>query len=347
MISQKSSRMRIVTKNVWMVSVAVLFFSQCTGDAPRENPLDPESPLYDARGQISGRCHRVYDDSRGIPEVQVILEAVDRRPSAEKRVMSTDENGAFRFSAVMPDSYRIVFQKEGYASDTLYFALQPKETVVRNIPLDARPVVTAARITTGHTLAIDSVTHRYFLQFEIHTNDPDRDLDIEQVECQIPGLDITLSLLPNQDHTIWTHTVELDTLTVSRPEAFIGEPLVFVVTTNTNFKIRRFVFSPYFLTRFVHVIPILLSPKNNEVTGPRPTFRWKKPETGFQPLYDFELSRVIGPGEFETTRIINLQADSSYTHPIRLVIGNYFWRLVLKDQFGNWARSRAETFEVR
>ncbi|RME00084.1 MAG: carboxypeptidase regulatory-like domain-containing protein [Calditrichaeota bacterium] len=319
----------------------------CTGPAPHSHPLHPASPTYNSSGQVSGRCRSIYDTSIGIPGVKIILQSVGELMPRREMITETDGNGEFLLDAVAPDSYQVVFQKPGFAEDTARFRLRARGRQEINIGLDALPVLNAAAAFTGHALFGNPIEERYYLTFDVQLTDPDRNLDIESVEAHFDSLGIIMPLLPNTDHSQWHIQVVLDSLQVSQPSAYIGTPFSYKVKTNTNFKPKQINFGPFFLVRFIHQKLEIVFPKNDAIVDGHPVFQWKPVQVPFPFSYRILISRILSPGDFESTQISDIHADSTYKRPSRLLRSKYFWSISLVDEFGNWTRSREETFEVR
>ena len=318
----------------------------CTEQAPHSNMLDPESPLYDASADLKGKCSPIYSPDKGVPFVNVLLQPLAPEKSKPAIITQTNSAGEYNFEHIEPDSYRVVFQKDQYASDTARIALQPRKAAILNIRLDALPQIDSLRLVTGHEIYTPTGEDRFYLDFTIFATDPDRNLDIENVICKIDAYGISFSMTPNADHSVWQKLVQLDTLGIEQPDMLIGVPLHFEIITGTNSTRRRVLFGPYMLTRFIHEQVQLIAPVNNAMVGNRPTFRWVQPNTTFPFKYWLEINRILSPGEFETTIIPNFTADSSLVSPVRLLRGDYFWNLAIVDNLNNWSRSKNEKFVV-
>ena len=332
----------------FLILLLGLQMQRCSGEAPHSNPLDPLSPKYDPRGALEGVCTRLYDPQEPIPDAEVHLFPLSPSSMRRQWQTQTDSRGRFQFTALPPDSYLVVVRKDAFAPDSQRVILQPRETRQVQFSLDALPVLKTIQFNTGHLLLnTPDGAEQYLIQVFVALEDPDRNLDIDSVWCRNDELQVQFPLIPNEDHSEWNVDMPLDNLPVTDPEAYLGKPFFVDVYSTANSEVHQSRFGPYFLIRFLPTQIALEFPKNDTTVAAPITFRWRNPNPPpFPYVYQIEINQFISVGEFVTRRVKNVTSDSSLTFNLPLPVGRYFWAVILFDHFGNWTRSKDETFTL-
>ncbi len=84
----------------------------CLGEAPHDNPLDPNSDRFATEGEVAGRVADRADEPLSEAEVRLILASSGFQT---ERVTQTNAQGAFEMTAVLEAAgYRLLVSKEGY-----------------------------------------------------------------------------------------------------------------------------------------------------------------------------------------------------------------------------------------
>ncbi len=335
------------------LSFLLLLLSACTAEAPRDNPLDPASDLYNPAAAISGKCTRLYDNTSAVPGVTVTLQALSGRAAAGqiRRSTTSDSTGFFSFRSVEPGNYTLIFTKTGFVSDTLSISLSERQQASMTVPLDSRPVVTYRKLATGHASRIGN--DQYFLDFSTEVIDPDRNLDIENVFCTIPGLDIQLPLFPDRDRLRWQRLAKFDSLLAARTggspapiDTLIGMPIfidISTVTANNDSATTRS--GPFYLTRVISDEVILNFPKADTLVSRRPLFSWSIPQASYTITSTVQIVWLATLSDHQYYRFRGVTA-TTLQPGFDLPVGNFFWTVEIRDQFGNWSRSLEATFKT-
>ncbi|MDQ7054523.1 MAG: carboxypeptidase-like regulatory domain-containing protein [candidate division KSB1 bacterium] len=334
-------------KAFFLILLSVLT-QRCSSDAPHSNPLDPLSPKYDPNATLEGVCTRLYDQQVPVTDVDVVLKPQSPSPVNRQWETRTDASGRFRFTALPPDTYLVVVRKDGFAPDSQMVVIGPKETRQLQFALDALPLLQSIAFNTGHLLLnTPDGAEQYLIQINVVLLDPDRNLDIDSVVCRNDSLQVQFPLSPNEDHSEWSVDMPLDALPVPDPEAYLGKPFIIDVYSTANSAVHKNSFGPYFLIRFIPTKIAIEFPKNDTTVTAPITFRWRNPNRpAFPYVYQIEINQFISVGEFVTRRVKNVTSDSSLTFNLPLPVGKYFWAVILFDNFGNWTRSKDETFTL-
>ncbi len=330
------------------LSFLLLFLFGCTGEAPRDNPLDPGSDLYDPTVTVRGFCSLLYETSTPVPGVDITLVRAD----SVRFTTTSDRAGRFSFSNMSQGVYELITYKEGFISDTLQISASKRDSQLLTLRLDRRPVLTNRQLATGHVFR--PAGDQYFLDFTAEVTDPDRNLDIEDVLCRIPDLGLSLSLFPDRDRMRWIRTAKFDSLLAVQTggnsnaalDTLIGMPIfidITTVTVNNDTAITRY--GPFYLTRVISDEVILNSPKADTTVSRRPVFSWTVPATSFTFTSTVQIVWIASLSDLQYYRFRGVTA-TTLQPGFDLPVGNFFWTVEIRDSFGNWSRSREATFQT-
>jgi len=319
---------------LFFVIIISIALQGCLSDVPHTNPIDPLNPQkgYTLNGMVTS----LYDPVQPLANCLLILHPGDQRTFS-------DENGRFVFENLSPDTYALTATRARYQSDSLTFSLTGDQTI--NIRLDGLPQFETIGITTHHTSQFFPVDDLYYVALHTSVNDPDGLSDISRVLVDIPEYSFTDTLQITPTPGVYTLRVNVEDLPVNTVQNLIGRALYFRVYDQPGAVIRS---TPRYLTRVIETTPVPTEPTGlSTVPGDTITFRW-------QPLslpYDFSLKiqlYQINQGVLFFINEINVGAPlgNSSKQENTLPAGDYVWRLMIVDEFGNTSLSKESTFKV-
>ncbi len=197
----------------------------CLGEAPHDNPFDPDSQQYASTAEVSGTVSGIYPPFRGIAGVRVRLMPLGA--SGVERVATTDASGAFTVADVPagPEGTRYLVRAEGdgLRADDQEVTVEAGVTAQVALRLDALPVVSAQSARTVHIERWFPDAPLYLLEVDATVTDPDRDTDISAVALVIEELGFRAPLAettPGQ----FRATFDAETLPGGQVQGLFGTP---------------------------------------------------------------------------------------------------------------------------
>ena len=318
----------------------------CLGDAPHDNPFDPNSERFVREGDITGRVTDRADGPLSDAEVRLIPGAGLNQAELLTR---TDSRGVYRFSDVMEGSgYRLLVRKDGYVEGILE-TLDIQAGMDRELPtlrLNALPRITDATFRTIHISRWWPTNDLFFLEVTATVTDTDGLLDIEEVWFEIPAQGYRTTLDPQglsggQFDTM----IRADSLPTPNLQSLLGRTLRLNVRDREGSVVTS---DAGQLVRVLEDTPNTVDPFGDDLLETnRPTFTWEP----FPPLFDFTYR--IDVFRFETNppvlvrQINNIPMDqTSLRLGSTLPTGPYFWTVTVIDDFGNQSRSKQAGFLI-
>ncbi len=314
-----------------------LLFNSCVDDAPRDNPLDPQSPYYINNGSLSGRII-IANQSSGISGATV-------RNTNESISVTTDSSGNFSFGKLSAGIQRFIVTKENFISDSFQVSIQSggMSQVVRG--LNGAPIVTFQRILTRKVDQFFPST-MYSVDIEAIVTDPNGVNDLNSVWFAVDSFKFPLTYNPNNNKFITT--LDKGAFPTNTIQWLVGKPL-FIVSTDDSGAVSSG--SPFNITRVIENAAVPQSPTNNEVLKQDSLFfSWSEPDVTFNFTYTVNVSIVSGTtysvwtksGLNATDQPLQFPTDGS----IQLSSGNYVWSVFIVDEFGNSSRSKEYPFSI-
>lgn len=303
------------------------------GDAPHDNPLDPEAGLFDP---ILGHVRGFYEPHR--PLEGIIVKAPKIGISD-----TTNSTGSFELLYAPPDSCLITTYDPGFQASSLWVAegMESRKDVL--IFLNALPRITNATLTSTYEATWYPSPYREWIALSATVVDADGVADIDSVACDLPN-DMAVRLIAGDQLGRWSATVSGEELGTLGVESIVGLDAVlrawdFQGAASTGSTIR--------LSRVVRDVASLVDPVGLEEVEPKPVFTWI-PGT---PLYsasqqikvirdDNGVETEAWSSTFLSISVDSLQCGSS------LPLGSYYWAVYTIDGFGNRGRSREAAFLV-
>ncbi len=320
---------------IYISLVWILLVAACTKDAPRDNPFDPNSDVYQYAKTLHGTIHRK------IPPY-VPIAGVDVKTMNPSYSTETDAKGYFEITQLPEDSITISISKDGYGKQQI-------RTLPSDDPLDiylnAQPVLDTIKLTTNHQSHWWPVEDEYTVTIEALVSDPDGLSDIDSVWFWFS--DPPIQLRAGQPFTAdgYIKTEFYDWQLETPITDLIGKPL-----TGLAIDIDSLQSTPVtaYISRFIEATPIPISPVDNSQVGPLPTLRWDYFDASFTFYYSIEIFRITSGNTF--TEVFSKdeipQNTTEFTVTDSLETGSYYWTLGVVDALGNSTHSKEATFTV-
>ena len=338
------NRALLLTGVVCVLSLAA--GAGCLGDAPHDNPFDPDSERFVREGGVSG----LVTDRAGSPlpeaEVRLIPGSAGTQPELVTR---TDSRGEYEITGAAEGSgYRLLVGKDGYETEMLE-ALDIEAGLVEELPvqrLNALPVLVDASFRTLHISRWWPTNDLFFLEVSATVSDTDGLLDIEQVWFEIPaqGYTTTLNALV-QPAGQFEKRIRADSLPTGSLQPLLGETLRLRVRDRDGSVVTS---DAGQLVRVLDGTPNTISPLTDGVIGTnRPTLIWEP----FPPLFPFTYRVEVYRDEISPPVLVrqfdNIPMDvTSLQVDVSLPTAEYFWTVTVVDAFGNQSRSKQAGFAV-
>jgi len=314
-------------------------------DAPRDNPLDPNSPQYANTASVKGYVF-LLNQSSAINSATI--------SSLEDGVsVLSDTGGYFHFSNLTMGNQTLICAKDNYVPDTLQIFLQSNTTEEVIFELNGAPYVLTQNIFTRK---IDQYypSTQYFVDVTASVNDPNGMVDVDSVWFAVDTLLFLMdySVTAKQfQAAIYKYDLPTNTIQwlVNRPLSIRSKDCSNAVNLSDPFYISRIIentAAPAYPT-------INTTTLQMDTTGPTPLFQWSPPDVTFNYTYTLILSRVVS--DIRTVVWIYTNLNYSYTQlqfpsdnsGLALSAGEYVWTISVVDDFGNYSRSKEAPFMVQ
>jgi|GEM_PF-3536860 len=318
-----------------LIIASALILISCTGDAPRDNPFDPNSEVYQYAHSITGEVLRKIPPYNAIPSARVEMEP-------EGLVTSTDENGNFRFEHLQHDSLTLLISKEGYGAISINGA-------VNELPdqyyLNARPVMDSIAVVTNHISHWWPVEDEFEIAFSGWVVDADGITDIDSVWFTVPDAKISLPANGQINDNGMIRVALYDWQMDIPATDLTGMPIYGHVLDSDSLEAMPL---ETYTTRFIESSPTPTSPAGNEETTGFPVLRWEEFDANYTFYYHVEVFRVSSGNT--TTKILGQpqipKTEKKYSVTDSLANGSYYWTLGVYDIYGNSTHSKEATFTV-
>ena len=326
-----------------LLTMLTLAWAGCLGEAPHDNPLDPESDRFANEGGINGRVTDRNGQPLGDVEIHLLPVSAPEVPTFTTR---TNSQGQFQLRAVPADaSYQLRIEKPGFAAvRTEAVAVEAgASTSVPEMRLNALPVFEAIHLRSVH-LSRWWPSDLYFLEILATAGDPDGLVDVEDVWMELPDFGFQAMLTPTSGGAF---ELRLDEESLPTPSlaALLGHSFSLYVTDQQGDTAAA---APRQLARVIDEIPVAASPSGDVLLETnQPTFVWDAIGLAFGFVYEVEVYRdevnqnvlvQTLPGLPSTQTAVPLNGT--------LPTGQYFWTVTVIDDFGNRSRSKEAAFRI-
>ena len=305
-------------------------------EAPRENPLDPSNPNNSKKGTIDGTVQSFSLPYKGISDVKVYWEAGDV-------FVKTDSFGGFTILNVEPVNGALIFEKQGYNSDTVNVVWGNAKSLSYTVNLNQLPVLDSIAIYTSVINNFNQPSQNFELTITAKISDPDKDIDSVYVSNSF--LNLNSGLEYNLTEKVYQTTLNIDSLGIPDLEQTIG--LDFQINAIDLFGNTHVVGSSQ-VTRVIKNEVQLSQPAGNATVDSLPVFRWQKFIAGYTYHYMLEAYTNELANAQLVFRVDNLPPDSlSYSTKKSLSPRDYYWVVWAVDRFRNRSRSKPLVFIVK
>ena len=325
--------LKISTINI--VLFLLLSFSACIEDVGRDNPLDPVNGTPGL--QLSGQVLTFYHPRNAIPQASILVQPGNI-------IMISDEDGFFKFNNLVPGTYTLYCQAEGYQLDSAIISIQNSSD--HTFLLDGLPQFEQIAIRTHHRSRWFPLEEIYFIEIETVVSDPDGIGDIQSVICEIPSMSFSDTLQAEIEAGKFSSTLFDSDLPVASVHQLIGRQIYLVVEDDFGTKTSS---DAKFLTRIIEVTPILVAPVELEsIDSSIIDFQWERVSVPYPATLKIEIFQINQGIAFKANEIINIPVrDTKYTYSQALSPGDYFWTINVVDEFDNSSSSREGTFQIK
>ena len=318
----------------------------CLGDAPHDNPFDPNSEDFVREGGVSG----LVTNRTGAPLPEAEVRLVSGPSSTQFELLArTDSQGEFEITGAAEGSgYRLLVHKDGY-DDEMLEALEIKPGIVEELSalrLNALPVITNTAFRTIHISRWWPGDDLFFLEVNADIADADGPFDIERVWFEIPDLSYSITLDAQvQPAGRYDKLIRDDSL--SPPvslQSLLGKTLRLNVRDKQGIVVTS---DAGQLVRVLEDTPDALEPTSDAVLdNSRPRLIWQPFPPRFDFTYRIDVFRKDANFQPLVRQIDNIPMDVTSLQLESLPIAAYFWTVTVIDAFGNQSRSKQAGFLI-
>jgi len=317
----------------------LMLLQKCTGDAPRENPLDPKSKIYSDTGYIRGQVFNFYAPFTPLGNAKI------RVDSPLIIAVNTSNDGAFEISDLPSGQYQLIADKTGYASDSLIATVAPRNATDITFHLNALPVAQTFSVTSIHISEWAPVRDVYRLFIKATVTDLDGVGDIDSVTVWIPRLSFETIAEPTNSTGVYETTINESDLPGKNIQFLVGQDIFLRIKDQAGASIQSL---PGRLSRIISTTPAPNSPVGRAiVTEPNPTLKWRHSPPAFAFSYRVNVFRYEANDVADIWQSNNISAsDTSVTVSYNFIEGDYGWTVSIFDDFGNISRSKPAAFRI-
>jgi hypothetical protein len=312
--------------------LAGALFATC-GDAPRDNPLDPETGRY---APVFGHVMSLFAPHRPLQGVPVAAPAFGL-------VDSTDADGAFALLYLPPESVMVVTSGGMFAPCSVVVPPLGPAREHQLFYLNALPAITQASVASTHEERWWPEPYEEWITLTTRVEDADGMGDLDSVCCTAAG-NLRVVLSPELTPGSFRATLDDAVQFPFNAEDFVGADFTFQAWDKQAASSAVCVIR---LVRVVRDVGTLTAPSGLEEVGPRPVLRWIPPSPAYPSVLRARVIRVDSGVEATAweSSLFPALTDSAVVGTA-LSTGTYYWVLHTIDSFGNTGRSREAAFKV-
>ncbi len=321
----------------YMVAIPVVLFGlRCVPEAPHTNPVDPYFESLAARKYFQGEVLHKNEPFSPLSDCRVLM-------LPERQFEVTDAKGRFRFTIRQAGVHQFIFEKDGFSSDTV----RVDPDTVRRSPvhffLNGKPYVKQFKLFSEYIDQWwpDPVT---LVHFQLLADDPDGVSDLQTIRMQVPeiGLDTVFQATGKPDS--FALRLADEDFPENDPFRLIGKDIFIRLVDKSQEAVQE---GPYHLIRILENSPIPLEPVSLQEVSPRPLFRWEPYPASFAFTYEVGVYFIQAGVPVLIFQDRGLPATRlEYQYPDSLSTGTYFWTVGVRDELGNFSRSKEASFVV-
>ncbi|NUN70187.1 MAG: hypothetical protein HUU02_10800 [Bacteroidetes bacterium] len=306
----------------------------CVSDAPRDNPLDPQSDRYAPVGTLSGRL-LIRNTATGVASAEIIR-------VSDGLTVRSDSAGFFSVKELPAGMQSFIAVKSNFPNDTFSVSIPAGGTATIVREMNSAPVVTMKQIVT-HKIDYVEYFPRYYVTVSASVTDPNGITDLSGAWFAVSTYRFPMEYSPTTK--LFSVTVEKDSFPTNSIEWLINKPLTIVSTDGQG---ATNVSDPFMVTR---IIENTAAPITQDTTTGTPLFKWKPPAVSF----NYTSIITVARRGTETTvwkyaGLLSFFEELQYPTDgsvVPLSAGNYFWTITIVDDFGNTSRSQESYFTVK
>jgi len=316
---------------------ALLLIWNCVPEAPHSNPLDPYHTVTSHGIELRGHILQKNEPHNPVDSCMVFLS-----PGNLFRI--ANQNGEFTFSGLTSGLYELVISHSGYDTDTFQVATDTLGPSLVHFYLNGLPYLKKSLI---YSEFIDQWWPDPYstVNISVQVDDPDGAGDISEVQVHIPAMNLNWPM----ENIFRPDSFFLHLFQDDFPENDIVELIGKEVRINITYKSGAATEEgPFYLYRIIETSPIPIEPVALQVVTPLPLLRWEQYIATFAFTYEVAVFRVNTAGLpiqiHSVTRLPSTQLE--YAYPDSLTSGTYFWTVGVRDELGNFSRSKEASFVV-
>lgn len=316
---------------VFLLVTGIIFFNSC--DAPRENPLDPNSS-ENQLGILEGTVQTFSLPYTPIKDVEVFW-----KPGSI--MVYSNANGNFSIPNVKTVNGQLIFRKDGYHNDTIMVDWAGGREINEQVNLNKVPILDSLSIYSVVMNSSNPPSVMSELFFQTMVKDVDNDIDTVYVINDQTGL------MKAMDFDIASKTF----LTELTPQEMGLTDIEQAIGLEFDFLVRN-VLGEISVLHGTDVKRVIkdqvtgLQPSNDQVISSVPfNLSWKRFNSGYSFRYKIEISTSDGSQVVFSQDSVSAQ-DTSFTID-NLETGSYWWAIWVIDNFNNQDRSVPAAFSVQ
>lgn len=301
-------------------------------DAPRLNPLDPQSPDYKLVF-IEGIIKTKSTPQQPIAGVKVFWKG-------QNIITQTDQNGYFKIEDLTMNNGILSIEKSGYSKDSVFVVWDGQKNKRADFTLNAIPVMTKYNL-------FSTVQNNYpdvqYISLTAQVSVTDLDDKIDTVYLRSTELNFLKRLIYNSTLNHYEGTFTSEDLKIAALDVTIGKKFEIITVDDSR---KTFVAGSSSLLRIIKQVVIAREPLNKINVGAKPILKWYR----FLPGFNFKYLVEINTDEFQHKLVWkkeNISKDDIDVIPdVNLPPGEYFWVIWCIDDFGNRSKSKPASFIV-
>lgn len=302
-------------------------------NAQRTNPLDSENP-DNTLFQIEGNVQTVSFPRKSISDVTVFW-------TVGNKFVTTSNDGSFAIETISKRNGWLVFNKDGYSTDSLYIEWGKEKIKLLSVFLNAQPQLDSSMFGS---IVIQRWPNDqdYFIETVIKLSDNENDID--SVFFENVALGIYEYLKYNVVQNYWEKRIPMSNLKLTTLDKLIGKTVFF---TAKDINGKEFKLGETNLKRIIRQEIQFRSPANNQEVSLPLNVKWQRYLPGFDLKLRIEIYRDSNPDELMLVKEGIEQNIISYSFDDELPADNYYWIIYCIDEFGNQGSSKAASFRIK
>jgi hypothetical protein len=324
-------------------------------DAPRDNPLDPQSPQYISTASVTGTVS-ILHQSTPLPSATIT--------SIEDGVSTmSNTTGVFSFDHLTLGTQTLICTKSNYTPDTQRIVLHAQTMAQVRFSLNGTPYIVSQNI---YTRKIDQYypSPQYFVDITASVADPNGITDIDSVWFMVtnssngalPSDTLFFPMTYSVSTRLFQITIYKYDLPTNTIQWLVNKPLQ-IRSRDINYATNYS--NPFYVSRVIENTATPTYPTLNtatsakDTTGPTPLLKWSSPDVTFNYTYSLTVSRTISGVRNDVWSCTNVSSvNNEFQFPgdnsgKLLDAGDYVWTISVVDDFGNYSRSKESSFVIK